>query len=82
VKCSRLAWCDGMAMALRGVPENSEARGMSISRGWIGDEERARLIGVTYHVRARDQGLILNFCPWCGVRIRFDETPSSKGSDS
>ena len=71
--CSRLRWCVGMSLALSGVPENSEGKGLSVSRGWVGEEKLPRRIGVTYHKKARDPGILLNFCPWCGARIRFDE---------
>jgi hypothetical protein len=71
-KCSRLQWCAGMSLALSGVPENSEGKGLSVSRGWIGDSRMPRVLGVTYHKKARDPGMVANFCPWCGTRIRFD----------
>ncbi len=85
-KCTRMQWCSGMHMALSGVPENSEAKGLSVSRGWLGDQaadERPKLIGVTYHAKARGQGLVLNFCPWCGNSIRFAEAgaPKNRGGD-
>lgn len=72
-KCSRLQWCAGMSMALQDVPENFEGKGLSVSRGWLGTEEHPRRLGVSYRAKARDTGIVLNFCPWCGVRIRFDE---------
>jgi hypothetical protein len=34
--------------------------------------EPPQLIGVTYAPRTGD-AIVLNFCPWCGARIRFDE---------
>jgi hypothetical protein len=72
-QCSAASWCTGMGIALAEVPDNGESKGLSVSRGWLGSETAPRLIGVTYRRRPRDQGLILNFCPWCGARIRFDE---------
>lgn len=65
-------------MALRGVPENFEGKGLSVARGWYAEETRPRRIGVIYHAKARTGGIILNFCPWCGARIRFDEPPDNK----
>lgn len=73
-ECTRVWWCAGMTMALYGTPENHEGKGLSESRGWLGDEKAPRKIGVTYRTKARADALILNFCPWCGKRIRFDET--------
>lgn len=70
--CSLKGWCPGMSLALEGVPENAEAKGLSATRGWLGEEPKARLLGVTYHRQARDQGIVLNFCPWCRADLRFD----------
>ena len=73
-QCTVAGWCTGMGIALRGIPDNADIKGLSVSRGWLGSETKPRKIGVTYRTRAGHQGLILNFCPWCGARIRFDET--------
>ncbi len=62
-------WCEGMRLALTGTPENHDGKGLSVSRGWLGDEEKPRFLGVTYKPRPRAQGLVLNHCPWCGQRI-------------
>jgi hypothetical protein len=65
-----------MRTALKGVPENFEGKGLTVRRGWLEDDPenaRPRLFGVTYHTKAKDGGLVVNFCPWCGGRIRFDE---------
>jgi hypothetical protein len=78
-KCGVVQWCAGMSLALHGVPDNSERKGLSVSRGWLDDAKHPKVIGVTYHAKARDPGIILNFCPWCGTRIRFDETPPPFG---
>lgn len=72
-KCSRVGWCAGMRLALADAPENHEGKGLSVSRGWLNEKGPAKLLGVTYHARARDQGIVLNFCPWCATRIRFNE---------
>jgi hypothetical protein len=67
-------WCEGMTLALQGVPSNFEGKGLSVSFGWLNDSgEPPRIVGVVYHRKAQDEGIILNHCPWCGVRIRFDE---------
>jgi hypothetical protein len=58
-------WCTGMSAALRPVDENHEGKGLSVSRGWVGDEEKPRVIGVVYRPTARAQGFLLNVCPWC-----------------
>ena len=71
--CSRRAWCAGMTLALQGTHENSEGKGLTVSRGWYNKEKKPRVGGVTYVPRAHALGLILNFCPWCGRAIRFDK---------
>jgi hypothetical protein len=76
--CTRSSWCTGMGIALAEVPENAESKGLSVSRGWLHQEKEPRLVGITYRRRARDQGMVLNFCPWCGARIRFDEVGAAK----
>lgn len=30
------------------------------------DELETKWRGVAYHPTARDRGIIINFCPWCG----------------
>lgn len=65
-----------MALALHGVPENFEGKGLTVARGWFGDKAPSgppRRIGITYNRKSRDEGLVFNFCPFCGTRIRFDE---------
>jgi hypothetical protein len=81
-QCSRIRWCAGMTMALQGVQENSEGKGLSVSRGWIGQEKEPRRLGVVYNRRARDRNpLVLNACPWCGADIRFDKRAALAGGE-
>lgn len=77
--CSRLGWCEGMKLALcEGDRLGTESKGLHVAFGWFGDERRPRRGGVTYNRKARDrEGLMLNFCPWCGHSIRFDEEPTA-----
>lgn len=77
-KCGPHLWCLAMFEALRNVPENYDGKGLSVSRGWLGDEQQPRLLGVTYKRKRGDDGIVLNFCPWCGHSIRFDE-PGKEG---
>ena len=78
MKCSKLgpsaaAFCVGMQSAIANVPENYEGKGLTISRGWLGDEKQPRLLGIVYRARNRGETFVLNFCPWCGADIRFDK---------
>lgn len=80
--CTATMFCEGMSLALKGVPMNFAGKGLSTSFGWVGQAvasqtalmkgEPPQLIGVTYAPRTGD-AIVLNFCPWCGARIRFDE---------
>jgi hypothetical protein len=68
-----IRWCEGMRLALAGVPENFEGKGLTLARGWYGNESRPRVGGVHYNRMSKTkEGLLLNFCPWCGHSIRFD----------
>ena len=69
-------FCAGMQLALQGTTPNGEGKGLHIASGWLGDEERARILGIHYRPKARAEAIVLNFCPWCGERIRFDEETS------
>lgn len=74
--------CLGMRSALAGIPENHEGKGLSLTRGWIGDEKgKPRYLGVVYKRTSRDAGTVLNTCPWCGASVRFDEMTSSAGDE-
>ena len=69
-----LSWCAGMKLALSNVPINHEGKGLALSYGWLSgcEEECAKPLGVIYHGKARDTGLVLNLCPWCGASLRID----------
>ena len=76
--CSLRAWCAGMTMALQGSRENSNARGFSVMRGWFGGSKVPVLGGVKYNPGARHDSITLNFCPWCGRPIRFDQPKETR----
>lgn len=88
-RCSRdlLQKCEGMAMVLLSVPVNFEGKGLHLLYGWLeGRETRSnsgnagspsRILGVAYNRRVRDQGLICNYCPWCGADIRRADASES-----
>jgi hypothetical protein len=73
-KCSRLGWCEGMRLALRFVPANFNGKGLTIMTGWLPDDAKGaspRCLGVSYRRSRSDDGLVLNFCPWCGSSLEF-----------
>lgn len=38
----------------------------------------SRFIGYRYKQRAKDKGVMLNFCPWCGASLQFWERAASE----
>lgn len=87
-KCDRptgrfTRWCAGMSLALTNARENGEGKGLCVASGWREKDppgSLSRVFGVTYRARLRTDGIILNFCPWCGEPIRFDETETKVGA--
>jgi hypothetical protein len=75
-----------MHMALEGVPTNYGGKGLSIAAGWpegAAPSAPARVLGVLYRRKARDGGMLLNYCPWCGAEIGRraggEDTASAEG---
>ncbi len=64
-KCSRKGWCSTLDLALgagKGLAHQTITNLMSLE---------TRVAGVVYRKAARDRGIFLNFCPWCGEKINF-----------
>lgn len=73
------AWCRGMTLALDGVPHNHEGKGLSAMYGLPEPAPagaRPCILGLVYRRKARDQGVVLNRCPWCGAKLR-EEDPAT-----
>lgn len=67
-------FCQGMRLALTGVPDNGEGRGLYLSVGWKGKasqkpEGRPKICGINYTPHEGDD-IVLNFCPWCQADLR------------
>jgi hypothetical protein len=67
VKCSKKGWCsplDTMATDL------NERRGGGLCEAvMLNFKDEGRVYKMMYRRSAKDRGLFLNFCPWCGANI-------------
>jgi hypothetical protein len=68
VKCSKKQWCAAMAERI-----TDERRGFNTVNVVNLQTGTLRLIGIRYCLSAKDRGVMLNFCPWCGTDISFFE---------
>lgn len=62
------------------APEaNVKQKGLSVMvvTKWQTSESRA--VGVVYRTGAKDRGLMVNFCPWCGASLAWwPKQPAAK----
>ena len=71
-KCNSRGWCS--TLEERAKPSGMPQAGIQFVRtdkilanGTI----ETRVYGVAHRHTAKDKGLFLNFCPWCGGSLRF-----------
>lgn len=69
-KCSRESYCWAMSEKAEMDP-NSRSKGLSELRLMNMTTGKLRTAGIVYRTNARDKGLMLNHCPWCGAAIQF-----------
>jgi len=68
-KCSKKKWCKTLADRLQ--IKNAHGKGlapfvlMSMTTG------KDTVYGVVYKTDAKDDGVLLNVCPWCAEKICF-----------
>ena len=76
LKCSKESFC----YAMDSVAENNiRAKGLIRFEVISRKTGQYRVLGVLYKTGARDKGLMLNVCPWCGCNIQFfDESEVSE----
>ena len=79
VKCSEKRWCLPMRMSLNDEA-NARKKGIAtvVLTSVLG--MGSRLIGVAYKKTAKDLGVMLNFCPWCGEPILWEHAKPKKGT--
>lgn len=52
---------------------NSHTKGLSLVVSTSMKTGKHRVLGVAYRRNAKDRGLLLNYCPFCGKDIRWHE---------
>lgn len=61
-------WCPSLDGRLQDV--NARTRGLAALELTTFSTGAKRVVGVYYRTGAKDPGLLLNFCPWCGADIQ------------
>lgn len=78
--CSARGYCRAMDLAV--APEaNAHTKGLVEVRLTDLATGRDRRLGVAYKSGARDPGVLVNVCPWCGRDLRPKEAKRAKPSD-
>jgi hypothetical protein len=70
-KCSRARWCSCLDERLADE-NNAHAKGFGVVVVTSIETGKSRVLGVRYRKTTRDPGLMLNHCPFCGVRIDWE----------
>lgn len=70
---TRDGFCDAMRDAL-GPASDPQGRGLLILRHLPDNSEPSTICGVVYVRKPSERPIVLNHCPWCLQRIRFDES--------
>lgn len=65
--CTKKAFCDRLDERLN--PEANHGKGLTQVTVFYMESGKAEKKGVMYKTKASDQGLMVHFCPWCGVNL-------------
>ena len=68
-KCCRESFCVHMRTRMNGRFNSATAKGMSALELIDVKTGTTSVGGLVWKNDEKDRGLLLNFCPWCGVRI-------------
>ena len=68
--CTPKGWCPGLDRVLG--PDDGTA-GFSPLIVMHKDTGARRLVGVRFRSKYRDNGVMLNFCPFCGAEILWEK---------
>jgi hypothetical protein len=66
-KCGKDMFCKQMAKRIKPPGEGGYGLFTFVLMDW--DKIKERTVGVIYKETARDRGLVLNYCPFCGEKI-------------
>jgi hypothetical protein len=69
-KCGKTRWCSALDESLE-PEENARAKGLAtfVTTNFGTSPRKRTLYGITFKKAASDRGMILNYCPWCGVKF-------------
>lgn len=68
-------YCTAMDRSL--APTEAHVKGLSVLSTWnLSGKPTRSWTFVVYRTSPRDRGVALNLCPWCGVSLRPDASPS------
>lgn len=73
-KCKNQSYCKYLLERLG----STFTKGFSATEVINLETSKTRSIGIKYKTSAKDRGLMLNFCPWCGGDIQYRETKAVK----
>lgn len=73
MSCSREAFCKALDDRIEGT--NEKRKGFQSVEVVNLAEVKTETIGVAYRLSAKDKGLMLNFCPFCGEKILWRKDP-------
>jgi hypothetical protein len=66
VQCGENSICDHLGARLCDGGKGFKAVHTLDTTKKVGADDAVRLLGVIYKTSAKDRGLLLNQCPWCG----------------
>lgn len=72
LKCGRARFCRLMENALGNTLSNEHVKGFVAIQVTNMKTFQSRVLGIAYRKSARDRGLMINFCPFCGKSILWE----------
>ena len=70
-KCSKKAFCSSLVKRLQ--EPNARKKGLVPIQVMNMKTTEMSIIGVAYKMDARDKGVMINYCPWCGEKVLFED---------
>lgn len=72
LKCKYPRFCERLDERITGT--NLPTKGLVAVIVSRNADDKYRVAGVSFHTSAKDRGLMLNVCPWCGEPLNWHET--------